>query len=89
MENNPVIHTALGDIIAQPSPDTCYPGIYLSIRRGDKTVPIVLLEVDQVYPADKQLNAHVWDPENVWDDPVFSMRTNEETVDKMFKEETE
>ena len=86
MDNNPVIHTALGDIIAQPSPDTCYPGIYLSIRRGDKTFPLVLLEVDQVNLADRTLNAHVWNPEEIWDDPVFSMRTNEDTVNQMFEE---
>ena len=71
MGNNHVIHTSLGDIIAHPSPDRYYPGMYISLRRGDKSFPLVLLEVDQVNPADKQLNAHVWSPEEVWDDPVF------------------
>lgn len=89
MNNNPVIHTALGDIIAEPSPDKCYPGIYLSLRRGDKTFGIVLLEVDQVNSDDLSLNAHVWNPEEIWEDPVFSMQSTKETVDKMFEGDAE
>ena len=81
------VHTELGDIIAEPSPDMCYPGMYLSLRRGDQTYPICLLEVDQVNLADKTLNAHVWDPQDLWGDPVFTLKTPEDTVLKVLEEE--
>lgn len=83
------VHTKLGDIIAEPSSDRYYPGMYLSFKRGDQTYPICLLEVDQVNSADKTLNAHVWDPQDVWGDPVFILKTPEDTVLQMFEEDEE
>ena len=82
------IETRLGTLIAEPAPDKNYPGIYLSIKRDGKTFPICLLEVEQWNPNDTpELAAHVWDPDEVWDDPIFNMHTPADVVDRMFEEE--
>lgn len=82
------IETKLGTLIAESAIDENYPGIYLSIRRDGKTFGICLLEVEQWDPNfTPELAVHVWDPDAVWDDPIFNMHTPADVVDKMFKEE--
>ena len=81
------IETKLGTIVAEPAPDPNYPGFYLSLRRGNKTFSLCMLEVEQWNPDDIHLAAHVWDPEDVWGDPVFNMDTPAEVIDRMFEEE--
>lgn len=87
--NNTVLNTPLGDIVASVAPDVNFPGIYLSLRRENEIYSLVLLEVDNTGKENPELCAHVWNPEEPWEDPVFSMRSSKEIVDKMFEEEDE
>lgn len=83
------IATSLGTITATVNNDPYYPGIYLSLKRDGRTFPIVWLEADQVDEKNPKLNVHVYDPEEIWNNPTFSMSTPKETVDAMFEEEME
>lgn len=80
------IKTSLGTITATVNNDPYYPGIYLSLKRDGRTFPIVWLEADQVDEKNPELKAHVYAPEEIWDEPVFSMTSQKETVDAMFEE---
>lgn len=83
------IKTSLGTITATVNNDPYYPGMFLSLKRGDQTYSIVLLEVEQTNEKNPKLNVHVYDPEEIWNNATFSMSTPKETVDAMFEEEME
>lgn len=82
---NTLVHTPLGDIVAIPSPDQNYPGAYLAIRRGDRTVGLALIEVDNTEEDNPELCVHVWSAEDPWGDVLFSVRSSKETADGMFE----
>lgn len=81
------INTSLGTITVGVNHDEFYPGMFLSLRRGNQEYSIVWLEVDQTDKEHPELKAHVYSPEEIWDDPIFSMSSTKETVDTMFTED--
>ena len=79
------VETKLGTIMADPSGyRDDYPGIYLTLKRGDKTVGLCLLEVVQVDDEEPYLAARMWNPTNPWDTPSISVKSSKDTVDTMF-----
>lgn len=78
------INTALGTLSVQPVDSPDYPGIYVTLERGNKKEALVLLEVDN---ENKNLMAHIWNPDVPWDDPDVTRVFHEDSVNKMFDEE--
>lgn len=85
--NNMEVNTKLGTITVKVNNDPFYPGMFLLLKRGEQEYSIVWLEVDQTEETNPKLQAHVYDPEEIWDNPIFSMSSPKETVDAMFMEE--
>ena len=78
------VETPLGTLFAEPQTGDDYPGIYTGIRRNGQDFSFNLLEVDTV--GEKPLlKQHVWGntTETIWDDPVFDMISDEQTLDKL------
>lgn len=77
------VKTKLGTLRAQAYFDKEYPGINISICRGNKRIGLCLVEVDQ-YEEKPVLKIHVWSPDVKIDEPIFDL--NEADMDKMFEE---
>ena len=80
------IETSLGTIITEVKSDPDYPGIQLSLKRGQNVYGICLLEVVDNQSDNPALNVVVWNPENIWEHPEFTQKTSKEDVDNMFEE---
>ena len=76
------INTKLGALVAEAVYGHEYPGMYVSLERGNQTYGIVLLEVDQ---SDKQKPPR--DPADIFGDPTFTEEFDGDAVNSMFEED--